>query len=62
MFGILTGSFKYLKRNQVKLHDNVLKLMQDHAEEKKEREKLMNLVMELRDEISLLVRVYLSET
>ena len=49
------GSFKYLKRNQVKLHDNVLKIIQQREEEKKERDAQLDMVQEIREDMKLLV-------
>lgn len=52
---IFPGSFKFLKRNQVKLHDNVLKLMQEREEERKERDDSKELTKELIEQVKLLV-------
>lgn len=49
------GSFKNLKRNNVKLHDNILKLMQEREEDKRARDIQMELIRDLRDEVKLLV-------
>lgn len=54
---IYSGSLKYLKRNQVKLHDNVLRLIQEREAEKKERQMLFEIVKEIRDDLKLLVRL-----
>lgn len=52
------GSFSNLKRNQVKLHDNVIRILQERDEEKKERMLQTKLLAELRDEVKLLVSVF----
>lgn len=49
------GSFKNLRRNNVKLHDNVLHLIQEKEEEKKERRLHMELLVEIRDQLKILV-------
>ena len=54
IFLFYTGSFKNLKRNFVKVHDNLLKVLQDRAEERKEREGDRELIKELREEVKLL--------
>lgn len=55
MFLISLGALKFLKRNHVKLHDNVLKIIQDREEEKKQREIMMDLICDLREEVKLQV-------
>ena len=49
------GILNNLKRNNVKLHDNVLVLLQDNAQSKKERKMLMKIISDLREEIRILV-------
>lgn len=44
-----------MKRNQVKLHDNVVRILQQREEEKAERKELLDMVQELREEIKLMV-------
>lgn len=46
-----------MKRNNVKLHDNILVLLQDNAQWKKERKLQMKMISDLRDEIKILVCV-----
>ena len=53
---------KNIKRNYVKLHDNVLKIMQDREEERKERQDMMQLIIDLRDEIKLIVIISFNRT
>lgn len=45
-----------MKRNQVKLHDNMLRLLQEREDEKAERRMLIERMVELRDEVRLIVR------
>ena len=45
-----------LKRNQVKLHDNVFRLIQDREQDREERKIEMEIIMDLRREIKILVR------
>ena len=39
----------------MKQHDNLLKILQDRAEEKKEREILLSMVRDLKEEVKFLV-------
>lgn len=50
-----SGSLSNLKRNQVKLNDNVIALQQEKEEERKERQLLIDLIRDLREEVKLLV-------
>ena len=43
-----------MKRNQVKLHDNIVVLMQEKEEAAKDRKAMMDLIAELRDEVKIL--------
>ena len=54
---ISTGALNNLKRNNVKLHDNILVLMQDNAQWKKERKLQMKIICDLREEIKILVSI-----
>ena len=44
-----------MKRNNVNLHENVLALLQNREEERKERALLMKMLAELREEVKVLV-------
>lgn len=51
----ILGSFKSLKRNNVKLHDNMLRIIQEREQEKKDRQKEMAIIKDLQEEVRLLV-------
>lgn len=59
IFFILTGALNNMKRNQVKLHDNILKVLQEREEEKKEREQQSAIIMELRNEVKMMVNKFI---
>lgn len=44
-----------MKRNYVKLQDNVVLLLQERDEEKKDRKMILEIVKEVRDELKLIV-------
>lgn len=48
------GSFSNMKRNQAKLHDNMLVLLQERKEAAKERKTMIEMMTEMRREIKIL--------
>ena len=45
-----------MKRTQVKLHDNIVRILQEREVEKKERQMHFEMIKELRDQIKLMVK------
>ena len=60
LFIFHSGALDNLKRNQVKLHDNVLLLIQEKEEERKERKMFIDIILQLREEVKILVRISFS--
>lgn len=54
----VSGSLNNLKRNHIKLLDNVMHLIQEREEEKRDRRICMQMILDLRDEIRLIVSSY----
>ena len=46
-----------MKRNHVKLHDMVLKLIQDREEDKKQNDIQFKVIMDMREQLQLLVNL-----
>lgn len=59
MFNIIyiffKGTLANLKRNQIKLSDNILRILQERDEERKERKIQAEIISQLRDEVRILV-------
>ena len=52
---LLSGSLNHLKRNQLNLHDNVVVLLQDSEESKRDRKFQISLLEDIRNELKILV-------